>query len=279
MHLIKIISILFTMMSGICITFAQEQILISISPLIGDTLDRVEEDYFKLLSSIQGFQKAVFYMNYDSTFQINVTYTDGKILKDTSIQRNYSVELLRQQINQKLSIEINTTDEIERGEYLKCISVDGTESSGELLSVRKNSFLVFNIGEGNYFNNKNSVFSVSDLLFDEANKVISIDKTNIAKYIYPIVSGLLAYFIFEKNVKEDPSSLDELSEAVYSNAIYGGLVIGLGCLVGYGLGLLLPIWVDSKTEYDSPFNADDIAGLKKMARYQNGEPVYIQFVK
>ena len=40
---------------------------ITVSPFIGEKLDRVERDYFKLFPQFDGFEEAVFYLNPDST--------------------------------------------------------------------------------------------------------------------------------------------------------------------------------------------------------------------
>lgn len=81
-------------------TFSQENILpITISPFIGDTLDRVEREYFGLYPDIQNFHEAFWYFNYDSTFMTNVTVKYKEELIDTTFPSIYSLLYLRNRIN------------------------------------------------------------------------------------------------------------------------------------------------------------------------------------
>ena len=114
-------------------TFAQEiEEPIIIHPIIGEKLDRAEEEYFKLFQAIEGFQEARFYLEPDSTFRAHIVYESSGVIKDTILQKAlHYVEALRNYIDQKLAIEINTTQNIE-------ITTGDSVYKGTIYSYRNN---------------------------------------------------------------------------------------------------------------------------------------------
>lgn len=77
---------------------AQEVRPFVINPIIGDTLDRQERDFYGILQTISGFQHAVFYLNADSSFRVVATILRGGSEQDTVIERYRSLAALREQI-------------------------------------------------------------------------------------------------------------------------------------------------------------------------------------
>lgn len=77
---------------------AQEVRPFVINPIIGDTLDRQERDFYGILQTISGFQHAVFYLNADSSFRVVATVLRGGNEQDTVIERYRSLAALREQI-------------------------------------------------------------------------------------------------------------------------------------------------------------------------------------
>ena len=250
-----------------------------IHPIIGEKLDRAEEEYFKLFPTIENFQEAVFYMNPDSTSQAFISYTLNGTLRDTIIENYVSANRLRKYIDQKLAAEINAEQIVDRGRYITILHSGENIKTGELLAVRDSSFLLLNMEESVYFDNTNYTFDVSHIQLAKTNKLTTMDKTNIAKYIYPIGTGLIAGFIASSSLSKKKTSFDKLGEDLLKNALVGGLIVGLGCLIGYALASVVPIWSESETEYVAPFSEDDIEGLRYSARYQWGEPYYLQKVE
>jgi len=270
----------FLLISGT--TLAQEKAKpITIHSLIGGKLDRAEEEYFKLFPMIEAVQEAEFYLNPDSTLRAIVIYESNGVIEDTLIEKYLPVNHIRHYIDQKLTAEINATQNIDRGKYVSALSSNEFVIGGEMLSTRDNSFLLLNMEEEIYYNNSNSSFDVSHIQLSNLNKVTSIEKTNIAKYIYPIVAGLTAAFIYASmvDVKYTSFDIDENVKRGIINTLGGVLVAGLGCLIGYGISSVLPIWNVSETEYTAPFNEDDIKGLSELSRYQVTEPFYLQKIK
>ena len=270
----------FLLISGT--TLAQEKAKpITIHSLIGGKLDRAEEEYFKLFPMIEAVQEAEFYLNPDSTLRAIVIYESNGVIEDTLIEKYLPVNHIRHYIDQKLTAEINATQNIDRGKYVSALSSNEFVIGGEMLSTRETSFLLLNMEEEIYYNNSNSSFDVSNIQLSDLNKVTSIEKTNIAKYIYPIVAGLTAAFIYASmvDVKYTSFDIDENVKRGIINTLGGVLVAGLGCLIGYGISSVLPIWNVSETEYTAPFNEDDIKGLSELSRYQVTEPFYLQKIK
>jgi hypothetical protein len=262
-------------------TYAQEiEEPIIIHPIIGEKLDRAEEEYFKLFQAIEGFQEAKFYLEPDSTLQAHIVYESSGVIKDTILQKHYTVEALRKHIDQILAIEINTTQNIDRGMYLSALSNSNTLTNGELLSIRDSSFLLLDMEEEIYYNNSNSSFDVSHLQLNEISKVTAIDKLNIAKYLYPVVAGLSAILIYNASISETKTaSISEGIDNAFTKGLLGGLIGGFAALIGYLIADAMPIWSVSETEYTAPFNEDDIIGLSKLARYKVSEPFYLDKIK
>ena len=59
---------------------------IVVSPLIGDTLDAAERDYYHLFPSLDGFEWAVFYLNPDSSLMVMASLLQDGARRDTVIQ-------------------------------------------------------------------------------------------------------------------------------------------------------------------------------------------------
>jgi len=257
---------------------AQQEKPIIIHPIIGEKLDKVENDYFKLFPAFDGFREAEFYLNPDSTLKAFVVYKSNGVIKDTLLQKYPTLDRLRNYIDQKLITEINNTQNINRGKYVNTLSSNDVVTTGELLSIRESSFLLLNMGEETYYDKNNSSFDITHIQLADVNKVTAIEKTNIARYVYPLVTGLTAVLIYN-SVSKSTSTFETLGSDLLKNALSGVLAVGLGCLVGYVLSIALPIWSVSETEYTAIFNEDDIKGLRYLARYKDAEPFYLQQIK
>ena len=130
--------ILFYMPSSVHGQDAQKPI--QVSPLIGDTLDAVEREYYHLLPTVDGFRWAVFYLNADSTLTAKVTAVANGMRYDTLIQQYRSLNSLRGHLESlgKLKRE-------ERGEGGADVTIllsSGSKIHGELLSVRESALVI-----------------------------------------------------------------------------------------------------------------------------------------
>ncbi len=79
---------------------------IVVHPLIGNKLDAVEEEYFKLFPNISGFQESVFYLNPDSTIRAKIVYSSNGIMKDTVIKKYAYLNIISALIERVVRIKM-----------------------------------------------------------------------------------------------------------------------------------------------------------------------------
>ncbi len=78
-----------------------------VSPFIGDKLDRVEEEYFKIFPNFTDFQEAEFYVNTDSSLNVKIKVWHKNTLVDTTIRHWNSTSYLKGIIDQRIWTDIN----------------------------------------------------------------------------------------------------------------------------------------------------------------------------
>ncbi len=111
-----------------------------VSPLIGDTLDPVEREYFHLFPTIEGFQWAVFYPNPNNTIGARVAFLDGDILRDSLIKYYGSSSSLREHLRRM--DESQRRDRDDRGAEIAVALSDSQTIRGRLLAVRDSEIVV-----------------------------------------------------------------------------------------------------------------------------------------
>ncbi len=251
--------------------FSQNGKSVVVSPIIGDKLDRIEEEYFKLVPAFQNVQEAIFYLNPDSSLNVLVIYENDGIVKDTFIVNYISLGRLRNYIDYQLNQEIKIDTKIERGKYAVVIT-DIDSVNGELLAADSISIIVLNLSRVDYKKDYQPPFDVKYIYNKNMKTVMVFNEYNAAKIIYPITLGLAlgitAGAIAKNKVDSEPSKeLGDWSELT-TPLLYYFLGSIVGVLIGYGLAELIPITTISTNEYDYPFNEDDIEGLRKLSRYK-----------
>ena len=101
---------------------------------------------------IEGFQFAVFYLNSDSSLNAYVKFHDDGISKDTLIENYKNLKSLNYHIYARNALENksyvmayeNKNTKFDKGADVNVYMNNGLETSGELLSVREKSLLLFN---------------------------------------------------------------------------------------------------------------------------------------
>lgn len=78
-----------------------------ISPFIGDKLDRVEEEYFKIFPTLTDFQEGIFYINPDSSLNVKIKAKLNNVPIDTTILCDNSLSYLIDKINQRILTDIS----------------------------------------------------------------------------------------------------------------------------------------------------------------------------
>ena len=268
-----IIALLILNISPVRIPLAQDKEPIVVSPLIGDKLDRVEEEYFRVLPSFDNVQEAIFYLNPDSTLNVRVSYESDNLIVDTLIENYLPYKQLQGYIENQIDDETNKARNIERGKYANIFTDRDSVIAGELLSLNKSSTILLNLDKEAYYQKNMPPFDVRYINNTEISNVIIIEETNIARYIYPLVLGIgagaIAGSIKKAEIEsEGPKPLGDWS-GFTSPLLYGFLGSAVGVLIGYLLSEILPITTVSKIEYDTPFSEDDIIGLREVTRYKD----------
>jgi len=140
MKTILVCNLLFLSLSLIDLPLAQEREPLIVSPLIGEQLDRVERDYFKLFPQFNGFQEAVYYLNADSSVSVNVIYEDAGVIKDTLMERSKNIKTLSDYIDNVILDKIRN-DKIT---IVNLIFSDGSEAEERLFYVNNQYIYTLN---------------------------------------------------------------------------------------------------------------------------------------
>ena len=263
-------TILFTLLLFVS-SFGQLRKPIVVSQLIGEKLDMVEEEFFRLFPATHGFQEGMFYLNPDSSLDAYISYEYNNLILDTLIEDYLPYERLQSYIKYQAEDVTNEARKIKRGKYANIFTKKDSLFAGELLSINNSSITLLNLSEGAFFKDNKPPFDVGKFQHTNIKKLVVIDKTNLANFIYPTVLGLgvgLTTGFLTKTEEKDKSDLStginlDLSPILY--AMLGGVV---GYLAGYALSEIFPIISNSETNYEPPFSESEITGLRQVTRYK-----------
>jgi hypothetical protein len=271
-----IFSILIFTLSLIDSVLPQEKEPVIISPLVGDKLDRVERDYFKLFPRIEGFQTAVFYLNPDSSLMVQIKYLANDIIKDTIINEYKSLKKMQYHFINFIKHTMNNVEEDDKGRFVKISKNYTGNIAGELITVRDSSFLIYNVEFESQTEQSINSYGLVNLNYYDVKNVRISDETNIGIYIYPTLGSLVGALIASAVKEEEPSPQNdkfEINISIPTSIIIGSL---LGGLVGVILSGIVPFEIVSENVFESPFTENDIKGLNDNARYSEGTPYYLQ---
>jgi hypothetical protein len=259
--------------------WAQQEESIEISSFIGEKLDRVERDYFKLFTKIEGFQEAVFYLNPDSTLKVQIVYEKDGYFRDTVLNNYWSPRMIHSHIDQFLISTVKNINNDFKGKVTDVLLIDSTQISGELLSVRQNSVLILGLSKKSYDDKDRVSFNVDNIHESDINNIYFKEKSKTLTIIYPIIGGIAGLIIGYNKQKNSDSKYDMLYEEQVKT--FGSAILGMvvGMLASIPLMLLLPIEIESETVFEAPFDEDDIEGLRDNARYEYVEPYYLTKIK
>jgi hypothetical protein len=242
---------------------------IVLHPIIGDKVDRVEEEYFRLVPAFNNVLEAVFYLNPDSTLNVLVRYEYSGVVKDTFIVNYLAYERLRYYIEHQLAEELNDAKNVDRGKYTNVLTESDFIIAGELLSFSDTSIMILNLDRETYNRSIEPPFDLINVYNSDIRKLTIIEETNIAKDLYPIALGIgfgLAAGIISKEERER-AGLSVGFGPDFTPLGYAMLGLGVGYLIGYVLSDIFPIISVSETEYRTPFSEEDVLGIKSITRY------------
>lgn len=252
-----------------------------VNPLIGDTLTLEERDYYQLFPQIEGFQFAVFYLNPDSTLNADVKYSDDGVLKDTLIKNYRSLKNLNYHIYARDALENGMPERVlnyqapvySKGAEVSTYMDDGSETSGELLSVRKNSILLLNPDCDDRLLNADCINQVNA---SEIDKLIIKGNSNV---VLGVSLGILASvvvgaIIYSSNYENSNSWLRGL--AAYEQSKTPIILSSIGLIT---LGATIGIFTSNPEEVIKIYSEKDIRGLSSYSRYPIEEPKELIKVK
>lgn len=244
------------------------------NPIIGDTLSLNERNFYQLFPQIEGFQSAVFYLNPDSTLNVEVKYSDNGILKDTLIENYKSLKSLNYHIYARDALENGMPERVlnyqapvhSKGAEVSTYMNDGQEISGELLSVRKNSLLLLNPECDDRLLNADCINQINA---SEIDKLIIKGSSNV---VLGVSLGLLASvvvgaIIYQSNYESSSSWLRGL--AAYEKSKTPIILSSIGLIT---LGATIGIFTSTPDEVINIYSENDIRGLSSYSRYPKEEP-------
>ena len=249
--------------TGVLLAQAGEPVVVS--PLIGDKLDRIEEDYFRLFPRIKDFIEAKFYSDDLMVIDALITYSQNGIATDTLIKNFSDLNSMKFHINNVVFANISNEDHTS---VILKIS-DKYEYEGILFSVDENYITILDretVEKGGIRNNDDLMQNVQTNFIDK----VAIERTNINSYVtygalIGTVGGLSVGIILASN--RDHYSWFPVSDKT-AEILYVAGITGIGTLVGSLLGVLIgEIDSDDDLIFD-PGTPDGLSELQKLAPYQ-----------
>ncbi|MBE0571507.1 MAG: hypothetical protein IH618_08185 [Ignavibacteriaceae bacterium] len=263
-------------------TCAQNDVSTNLTnPIIGDTLSLDERNFYQLFPQIEGFQSAVFYLNPDSTLNADVKYSDDGVLKDTLIKNYRSLKNLNYHIYARDALENGMPERVlnyqapvySKGAEVSTYMDDGSETSGELLSVRKNSILLLNPECDDRLLNPDCI---NQIKASEIDRLVVKGNSNV---ILGVSLGLLASvvvgaIIYQSNYESSSSWLRGL--AAYEKSKTPIILSSIGLIT---LGATIGIFTSTPDEVINIYSENDIRGLSSYSRYPKEEPKQLKKIQ
>jgi len=214
-----------------------------VSPFIGNTLDRAEEEYFRIFPSFTDFREAVFYIDPDSLLYAEVTTGLKNIIIDTLIFFGNSPSYLENEINRLILKDIRQS----KVKELKLNTYQDTTYTGTVYSYnnRQIKFIKEDFNKLNDGNNKDGYlltlkyFDVNTITVNESDPSV----TFFTGLLGAVAGGIIAASHAPK-VKEGGIKIPNFVKLEY--IFIGGII---GAMPGYLIGSLIEIPVDHDTGY------------------------------
>ena len=214
---------------------------VTINPLIGDKIDRVERDYFNLFPQFNGFQEAQYYLNTDSTVSVYIKYQDSGVRKDTLLKISNNLKTLVEKIDDLIRYKIKDGGLSE----MNLMFYDGTEAQEHLFYVNDQYIFILNSTRNDYQNlhQDSNWLAYNYISINNIYRLGSIQSTPIEKYIgygglIGAVLGIVAGLIYTTSNREDYKGqfggISQGTDVMYCMTIG----IAVGTLTGLIIGLM-----------------------------------------
>ena len=244
----KILSVLIFLLIQNCSSPQNLSSAITVSPLIGEKLDRIENEYFyKLFPGFEGFEEAIFYINPDSSLVAKVTYEKDNLLKDSTFNYYYDLSTVQKYLINKVISDLSIdSSNIEK---VRLVLNDDSEEITSLYSITENAVNTLSIPNRKVTSYNNN----------QIRKIVIKSGTSVWPYrIAGTLLGIVGGVIIAKSMVNPPKAgtIDEYIGTNLENELapIGGIIIG--SVIGYFLGEIIgsSIKVDEEfiiNEHDS----------------------------
>lgn len=236
-----------------------------ISPVIGDSLDESERDFYKLFPNVKNFIGAVFYLEDNISLSAKVYHQEGNQLKFNTY-KNYMAGL--QNFNRYTEQIDKVSASTPGGKEITIFLANDKVITGELISASQNSILIFPLQDG--IN-----------LIDDIDLITLISKDSIYKLILP----------------NQRSDFDNCLVSSYTGGAILGVLTGtiasiasnnesgqnatpaLIALIGWAIGTVITYFIISEDIELSMSGEYDFSELNENARFKNFVPFYLKNMK
>jgi len=257
---------------------------VGVSPLIGDTLDTAERDRYHLFPNLAGFERAIFYLNPDTSLNVKVSLLEGGARRDTVIEGYRTLKAVQNQVRQfaQKDAEVELTGKLraeeEEGAEVVLLRRNGQEMQGELLSVRDSSLVISTLED---FNPKDLTARTKGIVAirnTEIVRVIIKGRSNVVKgmLIGTVAGAGFGALIGYASGDDSPSgwgsfALTAEEKALVLGALFGG--------IGFLYGTVGRIMGPSPDQEIVAYKILGYSDLNKFARYRVYEPEFLRELK
>lgn len=252
-----------------------------VNSIIGDTLNIFERDNYLLFPKIKDFNWAVFYLKPDSMLDAQVNFSSNGLIKDTLIENYKKLKSLAYHIWAKDALDHGTFENTYnennydvgsgKGIEIKIIKKTGEEKFGELLSVRKNSLILYNPG-------CNDNIIINDCVWKEnksdIDKLVIEGKSNLGLGIglglaASVVSSIIIYkSYYDRSETAFLRGIDAFESSI------GTIIITIAGLTA--LGAIIGSETSTPDKEINIIDDENIYGLSQYSRYPEQEPPQLQ---
>ena len=228
---------------------------ITISPLIGNTLDPLEKRFFNLPPPIMGFTEAKFYLNTDSSITAKMYYSLNDVVSDTILEKYYSLKSFRNYLITKTIEYMNNNQQSKMDFYLN----DNSMITASLYKVNESSvsFIKPNIRNAIKAGNLNEY--MLELKSEQVSKIAVQEGVTVWPYaLGGTLIGMIAGGAIGGSLVSNET--DNVVEAVFAKPMEKSVAILLGGLIGAAAGLAIGLVIGNNITTDVEFVAHPISG-------------------
>jgi hypothetical protein len=241
--------------------FSQQEEPITVSPLIGEELDRVERNYFHLFPRVDGFEKAVFYLNDDNSLKVEMKISSKGVIKDTVIPKYSSLEEIEKHIINSVFIDLRDNS----GPNFTVRTSFSRLTAQKMVTLNEQKLFTVDKLTVDQISRKPSLSSIWETDLNDIHSVIKEGESNIWSYaqtgtLIGSGVGLLIGFLVGQSDKSKSGIVS--SEAV---GVLGGVLIGAA--VGLVIGTIVGISTSQEEVIIYPHMPEGISTLQSYSLY------------